>query len=647
MKSILSYCLQFLVIIVFIFGSITCSKDAPTETPAATFESVITSGGVYPTYMEAVDSTVSEDVSDPRPDGTFWNCTVKKYDVTSVPSESQTFDASSDIIYPGSLLQGNSLENDPPNPIIVKRAGGTIYISVVNGSENVSVDIDEVKGSKIYQAMNDIIEANNGVVPANFQYKMQEVSSESQLALALKVSVSTFGNKFSSSLKFKRDESYYSYLVTLDQMMYVMNYDLPTSYGSVFAPEVTPDDLAKYVGSGNPATYISQVSFGRRFYLLIQSTSVRNEVEASLKASFNYATKVSGSVEGTYMNQLENVEISAFAQGGDQSMALAAVTGGSNELRTFLTSGAGIRTGVPLKYKIRNLLDGKELKVKVAGTYDVKDCVIESYTIPDSLKIAWFKADSLVTMNASNVVSKWGDSFGKNNDAIRIGSSAAYNPTLVEADGIKRINFPPCIYQYRDNWGSCFAAWRYYSRQNLPGSYGEGLQFDGGSLVNNSYSILAVVQMKEGYFLTGSSASSLTIGYGTTDLWTLNHKRPFNYSYTYDQNASVSNPNNYLQLFTMIYNERDSSMRIFVNGNQRGEAKMGIAPLSSFPQAMFGAWCANLSNDRCGGYNDMHIQPVNISEVIILQRALTSDQRKLYEDQLRTKYNLPDYFFEK
>jgi hypothetical protein len=276
----------------------------------------------------------------------------------------------------------------------------------------------------------------------------------------------------------------------------------------------------------------------------------------------------------------------------------------------------------------------------------VKDCVIESYTIPDSLKIAWFRADTLVTMNASNVVSKWGDAYNKNNDAIRIGSSAAYNPTLVEADGIKRIHFPPCIYQWTGSWGSCFFDYRYYSRQNLPGSYGEGLQFDGGSLVNSSYSIIAVVQMKEGYFLTGSSIQSLTIGYGTTDLWTLNHKRPFNYSYTFDQSASVSNPNNYLQLFTMIYNSRDSSMRIFVNGNQRGETKRGIAPLSSFPAAMFGAWCTNTSNDRCGGYNDMHVQAVNISEVIILQKALTSDQRKLYEDQLKEKYDLPSFLFE-
>ncbi len=646
MKPISATYLLPLVVVAIVFGLMMCSKDNPTETPPATFASVVASGGVYPTYMEAVDSVVTQGVGDPRPDGTYWDCTLTKYDVTSVPPESQTFDPSTDIIYPGSLLQGKSLENDPPDPIVVKRAGGTVYISIVNGSQNVAVDVDEVRGSKIFQAMNDIIDTNIGVIPANFSYTMQEVSSEQQLALALNVSVQTFGNRVSSSLKFKRDESYYSYVVKLDQMMYVMNYDLPTSYSSVFAPAVTPTDLAKYIGSGNPATYISQVSFGRRFYLLIQSTSLRNEVEASLKATFNYATKVTGSFTGTYMNKLENVQVSAFAQGGDASMALAAVTGGPDELRTFLTEGATIRTGVPMKYKLRNLLDNKELRVKVAGNYDVKNCVIESYTIPDSLKIAWFRADTLVTKDASNVVTNWGNAFGNQNDAVLVRPIGGFDPVLQEENGIKRIHFPIDISYWSDyEWFShCFVADHYYSRQNLPGWYGTGLEFDGGSLVGSSYSIIAVVQMRYGYFLTGSGTTSLTTGYASPNLWSLSHE-PQYVSGHYDLNVSVSNPNNYLQLFTMVYNTRDSSMRIFVNGSQRGETLRGVHPLAAFPDATFGAWCPVSSTENCGSYTYLPGEDVNISEVMILQKALTSDQRRLYEEQIRTKYNLPGYFF--
>ncbi len=648
MKPISSYCLVFLVIVAIIFGLMTCSKDSPTEAPPPTYESVVASGGVYPSYTESVDSVVTANIGDPRPDGTYWDCTLTKYDVTSIPPEAQTFDPSTDIIYPGSLLQGKSLENDPPDPIVVKRAGGTVYISIVNGSQNVAVDVDEVRGSKIFQAMNDIIDTNIGVIPANFSYNMQEVSSEQQLALALNVTVQTFGNRVSSSLKFKRDESYYSYVVKLDQMMYVMNYDLPTSYASVFAPEVTPTDLAKYVGPGNPATYISQVSFGRRFYLLIQSTSLRNEVEASLKATFNYATKVTGSFTGTYMNSLENVQVSAFAQGGDASLALAAVTGGPDELRRFLTEGATIRTGVPMKYKLRNLLDNKELKVKVAGNYDVKSCVLESYTIPDSLKIAWFRADTLVTTNASNIVTNWGNAFGNQNDAVLFAGTNAFYPNLQEVNGLKEIYFPLNVSYWNDYVAFSDCAFlfqnRYYSRRNSPGGSGTGLEFDGGSLVNSSYSIMAVVRMTEGYFLAGSLTQNLTVGYADHNTWALDHEAPIE-SHHHDLTVSVSNPNNYLQLFTMVYNLRDSSMRVFVNGSQRGETKRGVTPLLGFPDATFGAWSPTGSKTHCGSYSRLDGHDLNISEVMILQKALTSDQRRLYEEQMRIKYNLPGYMF--
>jgi hypothetical protein len=627
-----------------------CSEDPPATPPAepATFQSVITGGGVCPVPVPSEQVTDLGNVGEDRGDGTYWDCVVRSYDVAKVPDECQTFDPSTDIIYPGSLLQGSTLESNPPDPIITRRSGGTVYISIVNGSQGVAVDVAEVKGSTIFQAMNTIIEDNSGVVPANFKYHMAEVFSEEQIALAMNVSVKTFSAKFSGELKFKRDVSYHSYLVTLDQMMYVMNYDLPTSYSSVFATDVKPADLTPYIGPGNPATYISQVSFGRRFYMMVQSTSLRNEVEASIKSTFNYATKISASIDGSYMNSLENVEINAFAQGGDASLALGAVVGGPDELRAFLTEGGSILTGVPLSYRVRNLLDGKEVKVKVTGKYDVKTCVLESYTIPDSVKILWYRADTLVTKDASSVVSRWGDAFGRGNDAIRIGATARLNPVLQDTGGIKSVNFPINIRNWtvratinQDCWWH--NGWFYHSEQDLPGGAGEGLEFDGGAFVNSSFTLMAVVQMQQGYFLTGSASASLTTGYGTANLWSLNNRRPFN-SGTYDLAVSVSNPTRQFQLFTMIYDMRDSSMKIFVNGLQRGETVQGIPPLSGFPDATLGAWSPRVSSSNCGPpYPAMDVDPVNIGEIVAFKKALTSDQRKLYEDALKEKYGLPSF----
>jgi hypothetical protein len=75
------------------------------------------------------------------------------------------------------------------------------------------------------------------------------------------------------------------------------------------------------------------------------------------------------------VRDLENVNIKVFALGGDQSMATAMFNGDFEALRDFLTQGADIRTGVPLSYVVRNVLDNSIVNVKVATDYDVKTCV--------------------------------------------------------------------------------------------------------------------------------------------------------------------------------------------------------------------------------------------------------------------------------
>ena len=79
--------------------------------------------------------------------------------------------------YPGSLLQGRSLGGATPDPISVDRAGGTVTINLLNGSEEVSRTVDEVRYDSVIQAMNDIIDRNTGVLPAAFTYQMSEVQS--------------------------------------------------------------------------------------------------------------------------------------------------------------------------------------------------------------------------------------------------------------------------------------------------------------------------------------------------------------------------------------------------------------------------------------------------------------------------------------
>jgi hypothetical protein len=350
------------------------SCGTPGETSLA---DLIVGAGLYPEEEPRDDVLAVDTVPEFQSDGTEWVCTVERHSVVEAPMDYATFDPNAEVVYPASMLQGATLVDATPEPVVVRRAGATVTINLLNGSSGVAQHVDEVKQSTIVQAVNDIIAENTGIIPARFTYRSSSVQSEEQLALSLGVNVKTLGTKLKAQLAFSRDKEYNRMMVEFVQSYYTVSMDLPRSLDELFHPSVTAGDLAPYVGPGNPPTYISSVTYGRRFVLLIESTASQMEMEAKVKASYNAAVAdVKLSSEADYVSSLKEVNIKVFALGGDQSRATAMFNADSEALREFLTLGGGIGTGVPLSYVVRNVLDNSVVNVKVASDYDVKNCRI-------------------------------------------------------------------------------------------------------------------------------------------------------------------------------------------------------------------------------------------------------------------------------
>ncbi len=156
----------------------SCSKNDEDETPSGpdlnTFSGVIKSGGGFEPVVEkneVLDSTESQEIIN----GEVWVCTSKTIDRVDAAGVYATFDPNSNVIWPGSLIQGNSITKATPNPIVVERAGGTVSINVINGSNNPAYTVPSVTKSSMTTAQNKIIQDNNGVVPANFTYTFEQV----------------------------------------------------------------------------------------------------------------------------------------------------------------------------------------------------------------------------------------------------------------------------------------------------------------------------------------------------------------------------------------------------------------------------------------------------------------------------------------
>lgn len=375
-------------------GGSATGPDPDPNTDPQTFEEVIALGGETDEFPES-RTTDTLAVSEPQVDDRQveeggntktqrWVCTTKTLSVLDGNGQYPLFNTNADVIYPGNLLQGKTLSNATPSPIVVERAGGTISYDLNNGNLSSTFTVDKVSKSSIQDAMNNIIANSGEVVPANFQLDIEEVQSESQLALEMGLNVSTFTTKVKSNMSFSTEREYNRFLVKLTQSYYTMSFDLPTSLNQLFDESVSPEQLATYVQPDNPATFISSVTYGRIFYMLVESTSSRQEMSAKLDVSYGaFRNSVDGSVDVDSFQEMENVKIKVIAYGGDAAgtFELAGEATIQN-IADKLAESTDIRAGLPLSYVVRSVeRPDKIVGTSIATEYDVVNCELKG-TLP-------------------------------------------------------------------------------------------------------------------------------------------------------------------------------------------------------------------------------------------------------------------------
>lgn len=237
---------------------------------------------------------------------------------------------------------------------------------------------------------------------------MKQVRSEQELAIAIGAELETIGFALEADFAYQSSNAYNRYVVTLTQEYYTIVHDLPTSVDGMFAPSVTPNDLARFVQPGNPAAFVHSVTYGRMFHLLIQSTDSVQAMSASIDASFQAAVAGGSlSADASYVSELSDVSIGGWAEGGDAGLAAAALQGDFEALSAFLEDGGTITTGVPLSYVVRSV-NRPDLTLNVASAteYTVKECVPVGASLDAPLFV--YDADVGVHTEWSSLI--WADS---------------------------------------------------------------------------------------------------------------------------------------------------------------------------------------------------------------------------------------------
>ncbi|MCB0835231.1 MAG: thiol-activated cytolysin family protein [Bacteroidetes bacterium] len=320
------------------------------------------------------ETLISEDTI--LQNGERWICQTREISATNNPSDFLVIGgAAGEYIWPFSLVQGNTITSPSPERIPVRRGAGELIIDNLTGTNVSSVLIDETTHSNVIEAANEIISNQSNNFPAKLNLNILKVRSQEELAWKLGLNAKFF-RFFSAESNFEmsKDQNVNTFIVELKQSYYTLFTERPSKLEDFFHPEVTTKDLEPFIANDNPPAYVSSVTYGRIFYLLIESVEESASIEASLNASFAYGG-FDGS--GKHVSDLKSLKIQAFVYGGEKDAATEAIKAGPAQLDKFLTelnNGATITSGVPLSYTIRSVKTDKLLKNGIATEYELQNC---------------------------------------------------------------------------------------------------------------------------------------------------------------------------------------------------------------------------------------------------------------------------------
>ncbi len=321
--------------------------------------------------------------------------------ITRTPAEIVTYDPGSEILYLGSLIQGDgyigglgSIKSLP----IYQRAPLSISISFQMANNSRVVENPDLTSVK--EAIGDLVETaqNAGHVSgSSIYFDKRTCYSVEQTALALGLSFKYMASSARIQLQYQSTSETSTVSAYFVQKMYTVSMGIPQRPGDLFSSEFTQELLNEQINLGrigptNLPVYVSNIVYGRMMMLTMTSTYNETEMKAALEASYN---GIGGNVSAEHLAILQSSQIKLVTIGGEQTAALNYLKTG--QLGEFFKDDAPLTTAVPISYTLRNLGDNDVAKVSETSAYDmVQNEIISVQILYD--EAAWRDAVQMNTM---------------------------------------------------------------------------------------------------------------------------------------------------------------------------------------------------------------------------------------------------------
>lgn len=327
-------------------------------------------------------------------------------------------------IWPGAIIEGNSLESGDLKLINIDRAGITINTNLpINQTFR---EIDDPNSVTVQQAISEM-QIESGTMPDGVQAgagqmetRVEEYSTYLQAMLSMginggfaepqsKIKLSADG-----SFGVEREQNTHSVVVKFVQKTFTVRIadDLIDSPSDFFASTVTLNDVKKLESDGamsanNVPLYIESVTYGRflLFSLTSSTVSTAAKLNAAVEASWDQYANAGGELSAEFELALSSKTTKIFSAGGSEAGANAAVA--NLDWSEYFVE-APVTTTVPVSFVARTLNGEKKVVLIDNAVYDQRgECVS-----PENIKIK-VTLDNVTISNPIVGVRPYGSSSGK------------------------------------------------------------------------------------------------------------------------------------------------------------------------------------------------------------------------------------------
>lgn len=277
-----------------------------------------------------------------------------------------SFSPNISVLWPGAVIQGNSLESGLLVPITLKRAPATITVTNLQFEDSHALyhkQIENPAHPTVETAIHELLsQPVKGVQAARIQFFKREAYSLEQGMLAVSLSARWLTNSVKAQLEQNIKKERSNYIVRFVQPYYDISFQEPAHPTEVFQPDIKYDDVTSQMAVGNPPVYVSTITYGRMLLFIISASASAEDLRSTIDATFNSGA-FSGGLNLTLAQKqiITESEINVLALGGGPGDAVSAIVGDKlTGIIDYLKAGANFSAaspGFPISYVVRYLKD--------------------------------------------------------------------------------------------------------------------------------------------------------------------------------------------------------------------------------------------------------------------------------------------------